>query len=317
MSRRPTSTSASTGDCIDAADRRSGGAVGGMPGATACAEGPPRSGQRRLDRLTFAAAALLAVLVLAGVAGRLQLFGDPRRILRVGRLGPPSPEALFGTDDLGRSMLPRVAEAIGNTLLLAFVAVALATIAAMVLAIPAGYLKGPLDRIVVALADTLFSFPALLFAILVAAVLGPGRPAAVAAVVLVTLPRMVRVFRQAAMTVAERDFVVNAEVSGIPAGRVMAAHIVPNIAGPIIVQATFGLSVAMLVESGLSFLGLGVQPPSASLGSLVSGGLDALALNPWLVFIPSVLLVAAIVAVNLVGDGLRDLFEPRELRSLR
>jgi peptide/nickel transport system permease protein len=196
-------------------------------------------------------------------------------------------------------------------------AVALGTLAAMVLAIPAGYLRGPFDRVVVALADILFSFPALLFAILVAAVLGPGRPAAVAAIILVTLPRMVRVFRQAVMLVAEREFVVNSEISGVPAARIMAAHIVPNIVGPIIVQATFGLSVAMLVESGLSFLGLGVQPPSASLGSLVSGGLDALALDPWLVFIPSVVLVAAIVSVNLVGDGLRDLFEPRELRSLR
>jgi peptide/nickel transport system permease protein len=270
-----------------------------------------------LDRLSLGAFVVLALLVLAGAAGRLSLFGDPRKIEHIGRLRPPSSGAVFGTDELGRSMLPRVAEAIGNTLVLALVAVALATLVAMALAIPAGYLKGPFDRVIVALADILFSFPALLFAILIAAILGPGRPAAVAAIILVTLPRMVRVFRQAVMVVAERDFVVNSEVSGVPAVRIMVAHIVPNIAGPIIVQATFGLSVAMLVESGLSFLGLGVQPPSASLGSLVSGGLDALALDPWLVFIPSMVLVAAIVSVNLVGDGLRDLFEPRELRALR
>jgi peptide/nickel transport system permease protein len=277
----------------------------------------PRPRHRRLDGLTLAACFVLVFLVLAAVAGRLSMFGDPRRIANAGRLTPPSAKAVLGTDELGRSMLPRVAEAIGNTLVLALFAVAMATLAAMLLAIPAGYLRGVFDRVVVALADILFSFPALLFAILIAAVLGPGRPAAVAAIVLVTLPRMMRVFRQAAMVVAERDFVVHAEISGVPARRIMVAHIVPNIAGPIIVQATFALSVAMLVESGLSFLGLGVQPPSASLGSLVAGGLDALALNPWLVFIPSVALVAAIVSVNLVGDGLRDLFEPRELRSLR
>ncbi len=279
--------------------------------------GMPRFRPRRLDRLTRAACAVAVILVLAGLAGRLSLFGDPSRILHGGRLAPPSSKAVFGTDELGRSMLPRVAEAIGNTLVLALFAVALATLVAMVLAIPAGYLKGPLDRVVVALADILFSFPALLFAILIAAVLGPGRPAAVASIILVTLPRMVRVFRQAVAAVAEREFVVNAEISGLPAWRIMTAHIVPNIAGPIVVQATSALSVAMLVESGLSFLGLGVQPPSASLGSLVSSGLDALALDPWLVFIPSVVLTAAIVAVNLVGDGLRDLFEPREMRSLR
>jgi peptide/nickel transport system permease protein len=277
----------------------------------------PRSRARRLDRLTVGACFLLALLVLAGVAGRLSVFGDPRRIGHAGRLVPPSSKAVFGTDELGRSMLPRVAEAIGNTLLLALVAVALATLVAIVLAVPAGYLRGPLDRVAVASADILFSFPALLFAILIAAVLGPGRPAAVAAIILVTLPRMVRVFRQAVTVVAERDFVVSAEVSGLSAWRIMLRHIVPNIAGPIIVQATFALSVAMLVESGLSFLGLGVQPPSASLGSLVADGLNALALDPWVVFIPGVVLTAAIVAVNLVGDGLRDLFEPQEMRSLR
>jgi peptide/nickel transport system permease protein len=277
----------------------------------------PRFRHRRLDRLTLAACCVSVFLVLAGVAGRLSAFGDPRRIEHRGRLLPPSSKAVFGTDELGRSTLPRVAEAIGNTLLLALVAVALATLVAMLLAIPAGYLGGPLDRVVVSLADILFSFPALLFAILIAAVLGPGRPAAVAAIILVTLPRMVRVFRQAVTVVAERDFVVNAEISGLPAWRIMVTHIVPNIAGPIVVQATFAMSVAMLVESGLSFLGLGVQPPSASLGSLVADGLDALALDPWLVFIPGVVLTAAIVAVNLVGDGLRDLFEPQEMRSLR
>jgi peptide/nickel transport system permease protein len=273
--------------------------------------------RRRLDRLTVSALVLSGILVAAGVAGQLSLFGDPRRIGTTGRLGAPTAGAPFGTDELGRSMLPRVAEAIGNTLVLALVAVVLSTIVAIVVAVPAGYLKGSTDRIVVASADILFSFPALLFAILIAAVLGPGQAAAVAAIILVTLPRMVRVFRQAVMVVAEREFVVNAEISGLPVWRIMGAHVVPNIAGPIAVQATFALSVAMLVESGLSFLGLGIQPPSASLGSLVAGGLNALALAPWLVFIPSAVLVAAIVAANLIGDGLRDLFEPRDVRSLR
>ncbi|TDC53248.1 ABC transporter permease [Jiangella ureilytica] len=267
------------------------------------------------DGVTVVAVVVLAVLVVSGLAGRFGVFGDPAELGE--RLAAPSLRAPLGTDDLGRSMLPRVAEAIGNTLLLALVAVALATVGATLLAVAAGYLKGTVDRVVVALADVLFSFPGLLFAILVAAVLGPGRPAAVAAIVLVTLPLMVRVFRQAAMAVAERDFVVSAEISGVPAWRIMAVHVVPNIAGPIVVQATFAVSVAMLVESALSFLGLGVQPPAASLGSLVSGGLNALSIAPWLVFVPGAVLVAAITATNLVGDGLRDRLDPREVRALR
>jgi peptide/nickel transport system permease protein len=209
-----------------------------------------------------------------------------------------------------------VLQAVGNTLVAAVLAVSMSTLAATVLAVAAGYLKGAIDRMVVAMADILFSFPALLFAILIAAVLGPGRPAALAAIVLVTLPRMVRVIRQAVMVVSERDFIVTAEITGVPVWRIMATHIVPNVAGTIVVQATFGLSIAMLVESGLSFLGLGLQPPSASLGSLVAGGLDALALAPWLVFAPGAVLSLAIVTTNLLGDGLRDLLEPRALRSL-
>ncbi len=276
-----------------------------------------RRRHRRLDRMTVSAGVLVAILVAMSVAGRMSLFGEPRRFVSAGRLASPSWRHPFGTDELSRSMLPRVAEAIGNTLVLALVAVTLSTLVAIAFAVPAGYLKGPIDRFVVAAADTLFSFPALLFAILIAAFLGPGRPAAVAAIILVTSPRMVRAFRQAVMAVADRDFVVSAEISGLPAWRIMAAHIVPNIGGPIMVQTTFGLSVAMLVESGLSFLGLGVQPPTASLGSLVAAGLNELALAPWLVFIPAAVLVGSIAAVNLIGDGLRDLLEPREVRALR
>lgn len=283
----------------------------------AVAEDPAPPGQRRLDGLTVGSLVVLVLLVAAGVAGRFSAFGDPRALGTGGRLRAPSGAAVLGTDELGRSMLPRVAEAIGNTLLVAMIAVAISTVLATGLGVVSGYLRGPSDRVVVALADILFSFPALLFAILIAAILGPGTPAAIAAIILVTLPRMVRVIRQAVMAVAEREFITSAEISGIPSWRVMAAHLVPNVAGPIVVQATFALSVAMLVESGLSFLGLGVQPPTASLGSLVSGGLNALAIAPWLVFIPGAVLVIAIVVVNLVGDGLRDLFEPRELRSLR
>lgn len=277
----------------------------------------PKALRHGLDRLTITAGVLLGVLVLAGVAGQLRLFGDPERMGVGTRLAAPTWSAPFGTDELGRSMLPRVAEAIGNTLLVALISVSMSTAVAIVLAVVAGYLKGPLDRGVVALSNMLFAFPALLFAILIAAVLGPGRPAAVAAIVFVTLPLMVLVFRRAVTTVAERDFIVSAEISGLPAWRTMATHIVPNIGGPIVVQATFALSIAMLVESGLSFLGLGVQPPAASLGSLVFGGLNSIAIAPWLVFIPGAVLTIAIVSANLLGDGLRDLFEPRELRSLR
>jgi peptide/nickel transport system permease protein len=133
----------------------------------------------------------------------------------------------------------------------------------------------------------------------------------------VTLPLMVRVVRAATLTIADRDFVVTAEVGGASLARLLFIHVLPNIAGPLIVQATYALSVAMLVESGLSFLGLGMQPPDASLGSLVSQGNLYLVFAPWLVFAPGAVLALAILSVNLLGDGLRDMVDPRVQRLLR
>lgn len=270
----------------------------------------------RGDWLTGLAVLTLVALVALGVFGPMLSIGGSSTTIVGPRLSPPGPDWPLGTDSLGRSVLPRVLEGIGTTFVLATGAVIVTAVAGTLLGLIAGYLRGPVDEIVVRMADVLFSFPAMLLAILVAAFSGPGGPAAVASIILVTVPLLTRVVRAATIAIADRDFVVSARVEGAGLGRVVVVHLLPNVVGRAVVQATYAVSVGMLVEGGVSFLGLGIQPPDASLGSLLREGSIYLTLAPWLALAPGLLLALAILSVNLLGDGLRDALEPREIRAL-
>ena len=229
---------------------------------------------------------------------------------------PRARSFLLGTDELGRDYLPRVVQGIGATFLLSSIAVVITALAGCFLGIAAGYLGGWVDVAVARCADVLFAFPALLFGLLAAAVIGPGNTSAILVISIATLPLFVRVVRSVSLAVAQREFVVASVVAGASTLRVMGVHILPNILGAAIIQLTYALSIGMLIESGLSFLGLGVQPPEASLGSLLRLGSVYLTVAPWLVLIPGIVLALAIMAVNLLGDAIRDRLEPLRGRPL-
>ncbi|HST38728.1 MAG TPA: ABC transporter permease [Conexibacter sp.] len=167
-----------------------------------------------------------------------------------------------------------------------------------------------MDELIVRVTDVVFSFPVFLIAILVSVVAGPGRGAAMAAVFAVTLPTMVRVVRAAALPVVERDFVVAAEVAGAGRWRIMRVHLFRNVRGVVIGQVAYAISLGMLIEGGMSFLGLGVQAPAASLGSLVGSGRLYLTIEPTYALLPGVVLGLAVLAFNLVGDALRRETDP-------
>jgi len=268
------------------------------------------------DGLTKTAMWVLLVLFLSALLGRLLgLGGSPTDI--VGRrLAPPSLEFPAGTDSLGRSLLPRLLEGITTTLLLSAVAVALTAIIATFCGIVAGYRGGKTGGTIMRVGDILYAFPAIVLAILVAAVVGPGIVAALASIVLVTVPLMTRMVGQATRQVVERDFITSAVISGVTSPTIMTRHVLRNVAGTIAVQGTYALSVAILVEGGLSFLGYGVQPPGSSLGLLVQEGTVYMVTAPWLIIAPGAVLVVAILSINLIGDALRDRFDPREARRL-
>jgi peptide/nickel transport system permease protein len=258
----------------------------------------------------------LAALLLAAVLGRVfGAGGDPTAIVGP-RLSAPSLAYPAGTDSLGRSLLPRLLEGVMTTLLLSALAVILTAIIATVCGIVAGYRGGRVGGLILGIGDVLYAFPAIVLAILVAAVVGPGYVAALASIVLVTVPLMTRMVGQAARGLAGREFITSAIISGVRTPTILARHVLRNVSGTIAVQGTYALSVAILVEGGLSFLGYGVQLPGASLGLLVQEGTVYMVTAPWLMILPGALLVVAILSINVIGDSLRDRFEPRDVRTL-
>lgn len=274
------------------------------------------NGGLRFDRLGLFGLVVLVLLVFLGAAGPFLPLGDLTEIGAGPRLGPPSLTFPFGNDELGRNVLPRVIEGIGITFLLSSVAVAITAVIGTLLGMAAGYLRGFYDGVIARIADILFAFPALLFGLLAAAVLGPGNVSAIIVISTATLPLFIRVVRSVTLSFADREFVLAAVVSGASTWRVLWVHLLPNVLGAAIVQLTYALSIGMLIESGLSFLGLGVQPPSASLGSLLRLGSVYLTVSPWLVLVPGLVLALAIMSVNLLGDAIRNALEPLRGRPL-
>jgi peptide/nickel transport system permease protein len=270
----------------------------------------------RSDALSAFGLATLLLLIFLGIFGPLLPLGDPTQIAAGPRLGAPTLEHPFGTDELGRSFLPRVVQGIRATFLLSAIAVLIAATLGTLLGMAAGYFGRAVDIAVARGADILFAFPALLVGLLVAAVLGPGQVSAIAVISIATLPLLIRVVRSVTFSVAGRGFVTAAEVAGASAGRILLIHILPNVMGAVMVQLTYALSIGMIIESALSFLGLGVQPPDASLGSLLRQGSAYLTIAPWMVLSSGAVLSLAIMSVNLVGDAVRDSLEPLKGREL-
>ena len=264
----------------------------------------------RADALSAFGLAALLLLIFLGIFGPWLPLGDPTQIAAGPRLGAPTLQHPFGTDELGRSFLPRVVQGIRATFLLSAVAVLISAVIGTLLGMAAGYFGRAVDIVVARGADILFAFPAILVGLLVAAVLGPGQVSAIAVIAIATLPLLIRVVRSVTLSVAGRGFVTAAEVAGVSALRILLLHILPNVMGAVMVQLTYALSIGMIIESALSFLGLGVQPPEASLGSLLRQGSAYLTIAPWMVLSSGAVLSLAIMSVNLVGDAVRDALEP-------
>jgi peptide/nickel transport system permease protein len=257
----------------------------------------------RLGALT-----LLALVVCGGLGFTTHLFGAPTALVGAS-LRPPSLGFPFGTDNLGRSVLARTVAGVGQSVILASGAVLIAVGAGTLLGMCAGYFKGVVDEGIARVADSMFAFPAIVVAILVSALFGPGAQSAIASVVLVTLPIAIRVVRAETIVIAERNYVLQSRIAGAGPLHILRTHILPNVAGVVIVQSAYSISFGMIIESGVSFLGLGVQPPDASLGSLILEGRPYLTVAPWLVFAPGATLALTILSINLFGDGLRKSFD--------
>ncbi len=231
------------------------------------------------------------------------------------RLKPPFGEFLFGSDPFGRDVLSMLMAGAWNSLTIALAAVAIGLIGGVCLGLLAAARRGWTDEAVMRLSDFTFAFPAVLSAVMLSAAVGPGASTAVVAIGVFNIPVFARLTRAAALQVFARDFVLAARAAGKGSLRIAAEHVLPNITGVLVVQATIQLALAILAEAGLSYLGLGLQPPSPSWGKMLFESQTYLDRAPWLAIFPGLAIAVAVLGLNLLGDGLRDLLDPRLRRA--
>jgi ABC-type dipeptide/oligopeptide/nickel transport system permease subunit len=267
------------------------------------------------NRLVLAGALLVVLVVLTALlAGAIAPYDPIANNVRAA-LQPPSAYYWFGTDRYGRDVFSRVVFGSQLSLLVALVSVAISAGVGTVLGLVSGFFGGWVDDVIGRIMDVLFSFPALVLAIAVAATLGPGITNAILAIAVVYAPLFGRVVRGPVLVERSKDYVEAARALGAGAPRLILRHVLPNVLSPLIVQATLTFSHAILLESYLSFLGLGTQPPYPSWGTMLQEGRTFLETAPWMSVFPGLAIMLAVLAFNLLGDGVRDVLDPR-LRSL-
>jgi peptide/nickel transport system permease protein len=257
-------------------------------------------------------AAIIVIYILAAVLGALGLTPhDPLQQFRIDRLKGPSATYLMGTDLLGRDTISRLMLGIGQSFTIAFWSVGLATLAGTIIGLFAAWWGHLWDGVLMRIMDVLLAFPAILLAMLIVAIAGPGTFTSVAAIAIVYTPIFARVVRGPALSLKQRDFVDAARTFGSSQWFILTRHLLLNLVAPLTVQVTLALAWALLTEAGLSFLGLGTQPPAPSLGVMLSDSKNLMQQAPWLMFFPGITIMLGILGFNLFGDALRDILDPR------
>jgi peptide/nickel transport system permease protein len=260
-------------------------------------------------------AAIILVYLVAAVLGALGVTPhDPLQQFRIDRLKPPNGDYWMGTDLLGRDTTSRLMVGIGQSFIVAFASVGIATLAGTIIGLLAAWWGGLADGVLMRIMDVLLSFPAILLALLIIAIAGPGTFTSIVAIATVYTPIFARVVRGPALSLKRRDFVDAARTFGSSEAYILTRHLLLNLVAPLTVQVSLALAWALLTEAGLSFLGLGTQPPSPSLGLMMSDARNLMQQAPWLLFFPGLAVMLGILGFNLFGDALRDILDPRTQR---
>lgn len=279
---------------------------------------PPRKGLGRFisrnQRAVFGGFLLVIIFGSAIFADWLAPYPPNRQNLR-NRLSPPSAENILGTDNFGRDVFSRIIHGGRVSLSIGFISVGIALGIGGLLGLLAGFYGGWLDNVISGIVDVLLALPAFLLALAIVAALGPSIVNVMIAVGIATVPAFARIMRSAVLTVREMDYVTAAEAVGSRDSRVMLKHVIPNSLGPVIVQVSLSLAGAILAAAGLSFLGMGAQPPTAEWGSMLNAARPYIRDAQWTVTFPGLAIVITVLSLNLVGDGLRDALDPRRLQA--
>ena len=278
----------------------------------------------RQARLPFVGAGVILIFVLLA-AFAPYIVADPTQIeMRREQDGetitppfPPNPRNLFGTDQLGRDIFARVVFGLRTSLIVGILVRGLSMVAGTLLGLISGYFPKAVDDIIMRITDIMLAFPVILLAMTVTAVLGPGLVTVCVALALVAWPDVARLVRGQVLAIKEQTYVESARSVGAGDWRILLRHVLPNCMGPIIVAFSMGIPGAIMYEAGLSFFGFGIQPPTPSLGSIISDGRGYITVAPWYPGFPGLVLTLLVLSVNLVGDGLIDVMNPRAAKGAR
>ncbi|MCZ0733090.1 ABC transporter permease [Phreatobacter sp. AB_2022a] len=273
------------------------------------------AGFLRAQPVVLAGFAILFLFVALAVVAALAL-PDPARVNPLVRLRPPGAEHWFGTDQLGRSTLSRTLNGTAVSLTVGALVTLATTSLGLAIGLVSGFVRW-LDGVVMRVMDGIMAIPGILLAIALMSLFGSSIQNVVIAVSIAEIPRMARVVRSSVLVIREQLFVEAALTNGTPLGRLLVRHVLPNVAAPVIVQATYVFASAMIVESVLSFLGAGTPPTIPSWGNMLADGRQYLQRAPWLVAFPGIALALLVLTVNVLGDALRDALDPRLARRPR
>ncbi len=277
----------------------------------AAAEQRPDARTRESNRLIRIGGGLIAALVLVAIAAPLLAPHDPETVEVSRVLGAPDLAHPFGSDVLGRDVLSRVIFGLRASLAVSIAAVLGSFVVAVPLGLAAGYFGRWTDSAISRLLDLILVFPAMLLAVAFIAVLGPGSSIAALAIAVIYLPILARVMRASTLIVSRNDYVSGSRARGASHWRVIVQHVAPNALGPAVVQASVLAAFALQLEAGLSFLGLGTQPPTPSLGGMLADGREVLVQAPWVEIFPGLAIVIAVLGFTFLGEGLRRALDPR------
>jgi ABC-type dipeptide/oligopeptide/nickel transport system permease subunit len=293
---------------------------GSIPGFAMPEDGQARTVEQSLVRflkrlrrhyMGVAGGILIAAMCMGALFAPLLATQDPNKVSVRERVQDSSARHLLGTDDLGRDILSRLLYGARPSLVVGTISTLLSALIGTFLGLIAAINRTALRRVIMSSMDILFAFPAILFALVLITVLGASLLNLIIALTIIYLPRFVRVVAASAMQVVALDYVTAATAMGAGTSRILYRHVLPNVAGPLIVQVTLGFSLAILAEATLSFLGLGVQPPDPSWGAMLNAARPFLEVAPWMVIYPTLTISLAVLGFNLLGDGLRDWLDPR------
>ena len=269
----------------------------------------------RRQRLAMVGGGVLFLLLFIALCAPVLAPHDPMEQNLYARLQPPSLEYPMGTDDFGRDIFSRMIYGSRISLRIGVASITAALLVGTLLGLWAGYWGGWVDTLIMRCMDLFLAFPSILLAIAIVAVAGPGIDNAIMAVSVVLIPQFARLVRSSVLTVRETAYIEAARALGAGPMRILFVGILPNCTAPIIVQTTLGLGTAILDAAGLSFLGLGAQPPMPEWGAMLAGGRELLFEAPWVMTFPGLAIFIVVLAINLFGDGLRDALDPKTVRN--